>query len=143
MIQSSIPTRLSVLLPANQEDWHITVSRLLEPQGIATVAARNGREALQIVESGTVHVCVLDNDMPQLGGMQVIRRMADLAMRPPTILLADRLNNHLLQEALGMQVFSVLSKPVDLNQFLDSLARVIRRHYESKWPGLSSSADVH
>ena len=136
----AVPTRLSVLLPANQEQWHTTVSRLLEPQGIATVAARSGREALRIVESGSVHVVVLDSEMPQLGGMQVIRRMADLDKRPPTILLADRLNNHLLQEALGMHVFSVLSKPVDLNQFLDSLARVIRRYYENKWHG---SPDLH
>ena len=95
MLNPATPTRLSVLLPANLEDWHFTISRLLEPQGIQTVAARSGREALRIVESGSVHVCVLDNDMPQLGGMQVIRRMADLATRPPTILLADRLNNHL------------------------------------------------
>ena len=143
MIVPGIPTRLSVLLPANQEVWHTTVSRLLEPQGIQTVPARSGREALRIVESGTVHVCVLDNEMPQLGGMQIIRRMADMATRPPTILLADRLNNHLLQEALGMDVFSVLSKPVDLNQFLDSLARVIRRFYESKWSGVDAGPELH
>jgi hypothetical protein len=33
-----------------------------------------------------------------------------------------------------MRVFSVLSKPVDLNMLLDALARVLRRHYRSKWP---------
>ena len=27
------------------------------------------------------------------------------------------------------------SPPVDLNVLLDALARVIRRHYESRWPG--------
>jgi hypothetical protein len=34
-----------------------------------------------------------------------------------------------------MKVFSVLSKPVDFNLLLDSLARVMKRHYESRWPG--------
>ena len=72
--------------------------------------------------------------MPQLGGLQVVKRMNDLAQPPPAILLADHLTNHLLQEALGMHVFSVLSKPVDLNLLLDSLARVMRRYYESRWP---------
>ncbi len=33
-----------------------------------------------------------------------------------------------------MHVFSVLSKPVDLNVLLDALARVMRRYYESRWP---------
>ena len=139
MIDTRFPTRLNVLLPYEQEGWHQTVRQLLGPQGVQTVAARNGREALRIMESGTVHVAVLDAEMPQLGGMQIIRRMNDLANRPPAILLANHLTNHLLQEALGMHVFSVLSKPVDLNLLLDALARVMRRHYESRWPGNSLS----
>ena len=135
MIDTRFSTRLNVLLPYEQEGWHQTVTQLLGPQGVTTVAARNGREALRIMEAGNVHVAVLDAEMPQLGGMQIIRRMNDLAQRPPSILLANHLTNHLLQEALGMQVFSVLSKPVDLNVLLDALARVLRRHYESRWPG--------
>jgi len=72
--------------------------------------------------------------MPQLGGLQVIKMLKDMDNRPPAILLADHLTNHLLREALGNHVFSVLSKPVDLNVLLDSLARVLRRYYESRWP---------
>jgi CheY-like chemotaxis protein len=135
MVATLSPTRFNVLLPYGQEGWHQTVRQLLEPQGVQTVAAHNGREALRILESGGVHVAVLDAEMPQLGGMQVIRRMNDLAQPPPAILLANHMTNHLLQEALGQHVFSVLSKPVDLNMLLDSLARVMRRYYESRWPG--------
>ena len=40
-----------------------------------------------------------------------------------------------IREALGMSVFSVLSKPVDFNQLLDVLARVLRRYHQSRWPG--------
>jgi DNA-binding NtrC family response regulator len=52
-----------------------------------------------------------------------------------TILLTSHLTNHLLHEALAMQVFSVLSKPVDFNVLLDSMARVLRRFHENRWPG--------
>jgi DNA-binding NtrC family response regulator len=51
------------------------------------------------------------------------------------ILLTGQLTNHLYREALAMQVFSVLSKPVDFNVLLDSLARVLRRYHENRWPG--------
>ena len=136
MVDTASPIRFNVLLPFEQEGWHQTVTQLLQPQGVHTVPVRNGREALRMVESGNVHVAILDAEMPQLGGMQVIRRMNDLdpQHRPPAILLAHHLTNHLLQEALGMHVFSVLSKPVDLNLLLDALARVMRRYYESRWP---------
>ena len=37
------------------------------------------------------------------------------------------MTSYLLREALGMQVFSVLSKPVDFNLLLDAMARVLKR----------------
>src|SRR5678809_1211012 len=131
------PGRFKVLLANEQEGWHQTVRRLLEPQGVQTISARSGREALELIESTPVHAAVLDVQMPQLGGMQVIRMMremqetrrgdagakdAGLVEVPAAILLANDMNSHLLREALSMHVFSVLSKPVDFNVLLDALA---------------------
>jgi hypothetical protein len=63
--------------------------------------------------------------------------MRDLKTAPTSILLANHLTDHLLHEALGMHVFSVLSKPVDLNMLLDALARILRKRYASRWPSES------
>lgn len=102
-----------------------------------TLSAHSGREALNLIESRPIHVAVLDYQMPGLGGLQVIRLMREMQHAPPAILLAGELTTHLLHEALGMHVFSVLSKPVDFNVLLDTLARVMRRHYEGRWPSES------
>jgi DNA-binding NtrC family response regulator len=135
MVQAKPTSRFTVLLGNEQEGWHETVRGLLQPQGVETVIARNGREALDLIETVPVHVAVLDAQMPQLGGMQVIRMLREVHKATPAILLTNHLTNHLLQEALGMQVFSVLSKPVDFNVLLDALARVLRRYHENRWPG--------
>ena len=134
MVQVNSDNRFTVLLANESEQWHDTLRTLLEPQGVQTVAARSGREALGLIESRPIHVAVLDQQMPQLGGLQVVKMMRQLKAAPPAILLANQLTTHLLHEALGMHVFSVLSKPVDLNVRLDALARVMRRHYEGRWP---------
>lgn len=134
MVNTPIHNRFNVLLANDRDGWQETVRRLLEPQGVQTVAVQSGREALEVIQHTQVHVAVLDQQMPQLGGLQVIRLMRELPTAPPAILLTNHLTNHLLHEALGMRVFSVLSKPVDLNVLLDALARVIRRHYASRWP---------
>ena len=147
MVQQADPfsKRFKVLLANEQEGWHQTVRRLLEPQGVQTLSARSGREALELIESTPVHVAVLDVQMPQLGGMQVVRMMREHRQGDPkrvevpaAILLANDLNSHLLREALAMHVFSVLSKPVDFNVLLDALARVLRRYHASRWPGQQS-----
>lgn len=131
--------RLTVLLadaPDDGPEWHQTVRGVLEPQGVRTLVARSGREALRLIETQPVHVAVLDAQMPQLGGLQVVKLMQELLKTeaPPSILLANEMSNHLLREALSMRVFTVLGKPVDFNQLLDALARVLRRFHESRWP---------
>jgi DNA-binding NtrC family response regulator len=126
--------RFTVLLANEQENWHATVRGLLAPQGVQTISAHSGREALDLIESRPVHAAVLDYQMPQLGGLQVIRLMNEQRKAVPAILLANDLTSHLLREALGMHVFSVLSKPVDTNLLLDALARVLRRYHASQWP---------
>jgi CheY-like chemotaxis protein len=131
---ASTSSRFTVLLPTEQEGWHDTVARLLEPQGVRAIFARSGREALGLIESTPIHAVVLDTQMPQLGGLQVIKLLRDRRKSPPAILLTNHLTNHLLHEALGMHVFSVLSKPVEFNLLLDALARLLRRFHENRWP---------
>jgi CheY-like chemotaxis protein len=131
----SCQNRLTVLLADEPDGSPMTVKRLLEPQGVTTLVARTGREALELIKSQPVHVVVLDVQMPQLGGLQAIKLMREMVKDPPpAILLADRLSNNLLREALAMDIFSVIPKPVDMNRLLDSIARVIKRRYESRWP---------
>ncbi len=126
--------KLTVLLANEQEGWHQTVRGLLEPQGVKTVSVRTGPEVLDALGASDIHVAVLDMQMPQLGGMQVVKMMQQRGKAPPSILLTDHLTHQLMHEALSLQIFSVLSKPVDFNQLLDSLARVVKRHYEGRWP---------
>ena len=136
MVSASCQNRLTVLLADEPDGSHLTVRSLLESQGVKTLVARTGREALEMVQSQPVHVAVLDVKMPQLSGMQVIRLMREVVKAPPAaILLADQMTNYLLREALTMDIFSVVAKPIDLNMLLDSIARVLKRRYESRWPG--------
>ena len=159
MLHTQASSRFTVLLPPQREGWHDTVTRLLEPQGVHTLTARSGRDVLDILESTPIHAVILDTQMPQIGGLQVIKLLREmhknkLAARsssnndpsapsrtdpvadviPPSILLTQHLTTHLLREALGMRVFSVLSKPVDFNLLLDALARLLKRYHENRWP---------
>lgn len=126
--------RLNVLFADSEADWFGSAAGLLEPHGIHAVQARTGREALSRIEAGDIHVAVLDQNMPQLSGLQVVKLSRECKDAPPAILLARDLTSNFMHEALLMRVFSVLRKPVDLDLLLETLARVVKRKYEGKWP---------
>ena len=123
-----------ILVVDDTEDIRDLVTSVL--QDTYTIRpAFDGRSALKLaLQKPAPNLILLDVDMPGLGGLQVIKRMQQLTAAPPAILLARQLSAQLLHEALGMKVFSVLGKPVDFNLLLDALARVMRRHYEGRWP---------
>ena len=90
-----------------------------------------------------IHVAVLDETLDGMGGLQVARVLHETPHAPPVILLSDAAAaRNLLQQALALRVFSVLNKPVELNALLDVLARVVRRHYGNRWPGLPDPPDA-
>jgi two-component system response regulator YesN len=107
---------------------------MLHAHGVHTVEVRTGREALSRIENGEIHVAVLDQNMPQLSGLQVVKLTRELGSPPPAILVSKDCGNHFMQEALGMKVFSVLAKPCEPNLLLETLARVVKRHYAGRWP---------
>jgi CheY-like chemotaxis protein len=129
-----VHSRITVLFADPDADWHRQASAMLEPFGVQPVQVRTGREALDRIESGEVHAAVLDQNMPQLSGLQVVKIINKMPSAPPAILLAQELSSQLMHEALSMRVFSVLRKPVDVNLLLETLARLMKRHYAGKWP---------
>jgi CheY-like chemotaxis protein len=126
--------RLTILFADPQAEWHRQAAAMLESHGCRTVQARTGREALNQIEAGEIHVAVLDQNMPQLSGLQVVKLTRDFKTPPPAILVSKDLTNHFMQEALGMKVFSVLAKPCEANLLLETVARVVKRCYQGRWP---------
>lgn len=173
-LRAGFADRFTVLLGDEAdaaEAWHRTARGLLGAQGVTTLVARTGREALGLIEDSAlgqgprIHVAVLDQHMPLMGGLQILRRLqrelreaqnrailrpsapasgsAERAPQtpassppamPPAILLADSMASGTMHEALMVQVFSILPRPVELNLLLDTLARALKRYYQNRWP---------
>jgi len=73
------------------------------------------------------------------GGLKLLRVMRRLDPAPPAVVVRgrrfDRVDDRLLNEALRLDAFSVLDEPVDLEQMLETLRRLIVRYYGGQWPG--------
>ncbi len=147
--------RFRVLLtqdrPYAAEHWTSQLPRLLEPQGVVAYVARSGREAIDLAEKWELHAAVIDlgtpfqSDTPanpptatvsELWLTDLFRRLPN---RPPVVLVhgadySHRKLDRVMHQALRLEVFSVLAKPVELETMLTVFQRLLHRVYDNKWP---------
>jgi CheY-like chemotaxis protein len=148
----SAPARFNVLLTQDRaypdEHWTSVLPRLLQPQGIVAYIARSGREAMDLAGHLEIHAAVIDLARPldeaaekaaaQEAGLRLLELFHRLPNRPPMVVVHrpayNREADRLLREALRLGAFSVLHKPVELEQVLAVFRRLLDRQYHGNWP---------
>ncbi len=101
----------------------------LQRRGFQVVEARDGREALDLLECSGVHVALIDVHMPYVTGLDVIRHLHERPTSLPCVLMSAELNDEIRQEAIEMRAYDVLSKPVRLSQLTSVVSHALNDFY--------------
>ena len=99
-----------LLISDDDRDFRETLRTVFERRGISTVLAADGAEAVQIVREESIHVVLIDMHMPKLTGLEAIRKIKEIQMTVPCILISAALDDELREQA--EDAFSLLEKPV-------------------------------
>jgi two-component system chemotaxis response regulator CheY len=102
-----------------------TVRAILESEGYAVVTATNGREALEVLESVTPFLMLLDMRMPVLDGWGVAAALRGSAHRFPVIVMTAAENAR--RWADEIRADDHIAKPFDLNDLIQCVQRHERR----------------
>ena len=106
-----------VLIVDDDVDVRTFVSIMLERNGIATRAARNGHDALFLLERRKSDYCavILDLNLPPPDGIEIARYIRDNCPDLPVIVVSGHpeFAERLHKEDLGSVVKKVLRKPFD------------------------------
>jgi DNA-binding response OmpR family regulator len=108
----------------------------LEVAGYHVLPARGGREAIETLHIVRPAAVILERNLPDVDGMQVIRELyAQSGGRPPPILLIGRnLNAEEVRYALTLGVRDVLAKPFSGAVLLERLSRMVQRSASAPQP---------
>ncbi|MEN6438854.1 MAG: response regulator [Syntrophobacter sp.] len=115
--------RTSLLLIDDERSFLEGLELFLEDEGYEVHLSRNGDEALTVFQEISPALVVTDLRMPGLSGIEVIRRMKDLKRDTLIIILTGHASLQSAVEAIRLDVFDFLSKPIDLDQFKSVLDR--------------------
>jgi len=111
---SAIPGHLLVV--DDNENNRDMLVRLLTRQGMTTSTARDGREALEMIQANSYDLVLLDIMMPEVDGFQVLQTMkADAVMQEvPVIVLSAIHEMDAIIRCIKMGADDYLPKPIDL-----------------------------
>lgn len=114
-------SKIRVLLVDDEEDYVRTMAERMEMRALGGDVALSGEEALRMLEGDVPDVMVLDLRMPGLDGLEVLRRVKNTYPHVEVIVLTGRGADQDEEEAKNLGAFAYLTKPVDINQLMDTI----------------------
>jgi two-component system, LytTR family, response regulator AlgR len=84
--------------------------------------ARNGREALEVINREKIDIVLLDIRMPEIDGMEAARHIAGMA-EPPAIIFTTAFDAYALK-AFEVNAIDYLLKPIRVERLLAALGKV-------------------
>jgi len=97
----------------------------LQNKGYEVNSMTNGFDAVDYIKENLVDVVLLDETMPGITGLETIAKMKEVNQSLPIVLITKNETENLMDDAIGSQISDYLIKPVNPNQVLLSLKKII------------------
>jgi len=115
-----------VLVVDDEPDTLELVKLVLESGGFTTILAKNGKEALGIIEDSKPDAVLLDIMMPDMDGWEVFRKIKERYEGIPIAILTAKAQN--IDRLLGLHVLKVddyITKPFGKNELIDRVRKLL------------------
>ncbi|MBC7885616.1 MAG: PglZ domain-containing protein, partial [Saprospiraceae bacterium] len=94
--------------------------------GYDVVTVSNGHDALDILdEDPGIDIVFLDESMPGLSGLETLSRIKVKLPTIPIVMITKNEAENIMEEAIGSQIDDYLIKPVNPNQILLTLKKIV------------------
>jgi two-component system sensor histidine kinase RpfC len=122
--------KLKILVAEDNQTNQAILTQLLEKAGHTVVLASDGEEALDCYESAKPDLAILDFNMPQRTGVEVIaaiRAMEPSGIRMPAVILSASVTVEARERARRAGADDFIGKPIEGAVLLQALDRLSRR----------------
>jgi DNA-binding response OmpR family regulator len=120
-------TRRVVLVADDDEDILLLVRTVLEREGYEVVATRDGAAAVAAALQRRPDLAVLDVSMPELDGLEVLRRLRTDAntMDMPVVLLSARVQEEDVRRGFDTGANAYVQKPFSPRELSERVSELL------------------
>ena len=118
---------VKVLIADGPCEWIGRIAELLKDWSVPVQMRIAGSQAhgLEIIGQSRVDIAFIGVDVPQLGGLELVRRLHRQAVDVPVVLLGGRSDRLWLEQALRLNVRTVLPRPIRETLVLDVICKTL------------------
>ena len=110
-----------ILLADDHDDNRRLVTRLLTSLGLEVLSASNGKEAIDLAVKHKPVLTLLDIQMPEMDGMQALKKLRELGCTSPIYALTANAMSHEIAQYLALGFDGHLKKPIERKIFLATI----------------------
>jgi DNA-binding NtrC family response regulator len=137
--------RGSVLLADDEEKILKRLGRALRDEGHDVVETASAREAQKYLAERTFDLFVVDNLMPGMSGIELLRELTTVpeSERPQVVMMTAHGSTQIVREAFKLGVEDFLEKPFEVDELLGLARRAVRsRRLQTEKQYLISERDA-
>jgi DNA-binding NtrC family response regulator len=116
-----------LLLVDDEVLFTTNLSKLLTRRGYDVTAVNNGEQALQIVQEHEFDVVILDQQMPGMDGIAVLRNLKSTVPDLEVIMLTGHGSVEMGITGLQLGAYDFIRKPIALNDLEEKIASAFDR----------------
>lgn len=115
-----------IMVVDDETDILASIRALFEKQNYEVTTVESGEECIQALEKGFRGVILMDIMMPNMDGWDTIKKIVDRGLIKNVainIITGKGTKDHQKLGQLGSYVYDYLTKPIDINQLIDSVKK--------------------
>ncbi|UTJ05363.1 response regulator transcription factor [Arcobacter roscoffensis] len=124
--------KIKLLLLEDDLTLSETVIDYFEEQGFDVVAAYDGQEAIELVYENSFDLLLLDVNVPELNGFEVLQKIRQEENNTPAIFITSLNSMESLEEGFRSGCDDYIRKPFELKELLLRVQTIIKREYSNK-----------
>ncbi|MDQ3108947.1 MAG: PglZ domain-containing protein [Bacteroidota bacterium] len=97
----------------------------LKEKGYEVSTATSGNDAIELISKQDFDIVFLDENMPGLSGLETLTRIKNQKNDIPVVMITKSEEENLMEDAIGSKIADYLIKPVNPNQILLALKKIL------------------
>jgi len=127
MISTDGLAKLRILVVEDDDDMRESLGRILGRAGYQVQLARDGGEAITVLQTQPFHLVLTDLVMPRMGGLELLREIRRRERDVPVVFLTAFGKPATFAEAMDLGAVGFITKPFHANSLLAVIQEVIDR----------------